>query len=91
MAVAAVFGGPTFNVLVAWSAPTLVAALRKGPMTYQLSAGVGLLSGFTLLILAALLVAVPFVLRWRLDRRAAVGLLALFALSQLLFSAKELL
>lgn len=89
MAIGAVFGGPVFNVLIAWAGPTLYAALRHGPMRYQLSAGVSILVAFTLVILAAQLAAF-WALRWRLDRRAAAGTLALFVLAQLLFLAKEL-
>lgn len=89
MAIAAVFGGPIFNVLVAWAGPTLYAALRHGPMTYELSAGVSLLVLFTLLILGFVLLAFPFALRWRLERRAAGAILALFGLAQVLFLAKE--
>lgn len=90
MALAAVFGGPTFNVLVAWAGPTLYAALRHGPMPYTLSAGVALLVTFTLIILGFLLLGVPLLLGWRLDRRAAAVLLSLFVLCQALFLAKEL-
>ena len=89
MALAAVFGGPVFNVLVAWSAPTLYAALRHGPMAYQLSPGVGILVAFTLGVLCLQLAAVPL-LRWRLDRRAAAAVLALFVLAQACFVTKEL-
>jgi sodium/potassium/calcium exchanger 6 len=89
MALAAVFGGPVFNVLVAWSAPTLYAALRHGPMSYQLSPGVGILVAFTLGVLCLQLAAFPL-LSWRLDRRAAAAVLALFVLAQAFFLSKEL-
>lgn len=90
MALAAVYGGPVFNVLVAWSAPTLYAALRHGAMAYQLSPGVGILVVFTLAVLCLQLAAIPL-LRWRLDRRAAAAVLALFVLAQAFFVSKELL
>lgn len=90
MAIAAVFGGPIFNVLVAWAGPTLYSAIRHGPMTYQLSAGVSILTLFTVVILAVQLLVFPL-LHWRLDRRAAGAILALFVLSQFLFLLKELL
>ena len=91
MAIAAVFGGPIFNVLIAWAGPTLYAALRHGPMAYELSAGVSLLVLFSLLILGFVLAAFPLALRWRLERRAAAALLALFGLATALFLFKELL
>lgn len=90
MAIAAVFGGPIFNVLIAWAGPTLYAALRHGSMVYELSAGVSLLVLFTLLILGFVLVAFPLALRWRLERRAAAAILSLFGLATVLFVAKEL-
>ncbi len=89
MALAAIYGGPVFNVLVAWSGPTLYAALRHGPMTYQLSPGVGILVAFTLGVLCLQLAAIPL-LSWRLDRRAAAAVLALFVLAQAFFLSKEL-
>ena len=89
MAIASVFGGPTFNVLVAWAAPTLYAAWRHGPMRYALSPGVGILVLFSLAVLALQLAAVPL-LRWRLDCRAAGAVLALFGVAQACFLAKEL-
>jgi len=90
MAIAAVFGGPIFNVLVAWAGPTLYAALRRhSALPYHLSTGVGVLVLFTLLILAFLLLAMPLLFRWRLARNAAIAVLAIYALSQLLFLLAE--
>lgn len=90
MAIAAVFGGPIFNVLIAWAAPTLYAAARHGPMAYQLSPGVGILVVATLAILGLQLLVFPLLLAWRLDRRAAAAILGLFGLAQVLFVSKEL-
>ncbi|PSC70828.1 coiled-coil domain-containing 94-like protein isoform A [Micractinium conductrix] len=90
MAIAAVFGGPIFNVLIAWAGPTLVAALRHhGPMPYRLSPGVGVLVVFTLVVLTFLLAAMPLAFRWRLDRRAAWAVLGIYGVSQVLFLAAE--
>ena len=89
MAIAAVFGGPIFNTLVAWAGPTLYASLRQGPMPYSMSAGVGILVGFTLLVLAFMLAAFPLGFRWRLARRAAIAILLIYALSQVLFLLAE--
>ena len=89
MAIAAVFGGPIFNTLVAWAGPTLYASLRQGAMPYSMSVGVGLLVGFTLVVLAFMLAAFPLIFRWRLAHRAAIAILLIYALSQVLFLLAE--
>ena len=89
MAIAAVYGGPVFNILVAWAGPTLYAALRKPPVPYRLTAGVATLVLATLACLAFALAAVPLVYRWRLVRSAAVWILCIYATSQLVFLVVE--
>lgn len=85
MAIAACFGGPVFNLLVSLAAPTLYATAQHGALQYSLSRGVVLLVGFTVALLAFLLIAVPFGLEWRLQRRAALLILLMYAACQLLF------
>ena len=89
MAIAAVFGGPIFNILIAWAGPTLYATVRQGPLKYDVSVGVSLLVAFTVLILTFSLLAFPFIFHWRLARNAAISILAIYALSQLLFLLAE--
>lgn len=90
MAIAAVFGGPIFNVLIAWAGPTLYASLRRHqPLQYRLSPGVAILVASTVAVLLFLLAAMPLAFRWRLSRGAAVALLSIYALSQLLFLLAE--
>ena len=89
MAVAAVFGGPTFNLLVSMGAPLLYATAHHGPLAYAMSRGVVLLGACTLCALCGLLVAVPWGCRWRLPRALGAWVLGLYAASQVVFLLTE--
>ena len=89
MAIAAVFGGPTFNLLVSMGGPLLYATARHGPLAYTMSAGVVLLGACTLVALCALLAAVPLGCGWRLPRALGLWVLGLYAASQVLFLLTE--
>jgi Ca2+/Na+ antiporter len=78
-----------FNILAAWSFPTLIASLRHKPQEYSMSAGVAILVGFTVAILAFVLLAVPLLFGWRLTHKAAIAILLIYALSQILFLVAE--
>lgn len=83
--------GPCFNVF-AWAAATLTASLRHKPQPFAVTPGIGVLVAGTLAVLAYLLLMVPLAHGWRLVRGAAVGILGIYGLSQVLFLlAEELL
>uniref|UniRef100_A0A1D2A0W3 Sodium/calcium exchanger membrane region domain-containing protein n=2 Tax=Auxenochlorella protothecoides TaxID=3075 RepID=A0A1D2A0W3_AUXPR len=89
MALSACFGGPVFNILVAFGAPTLLATLRGGALTYALAPGVGLLFVTSVLLALFMLASVPLAYRWRLDARAAASLFLVYLACQLTFLAVE--
>lgn len=89
MALSACFGGPVFNILVAFGAPTLLATLRGGALTYALAPGVGLLFVTSALLALFMLASVPLAYRWRLDARAAASLFLVYLACQLTFLAVE--
>ncbi|KAL6782432.1 CAX3 [Auxenochlorella protothecoides x Auxenochlorella symbiontica] len=89
MALSACFGGPVFNILVAFGAPTLLATLRGGALTYALAPGVGLLFVTSVLLALFMLASVPLAYRWRLDVRAAASLFLVYLACQLTFLAVE--
>lgn len=89
MAIAACFGGPVFNLLVSMGGPIMVAAAKNGPVEYHLTSGVVVLVAVTALVLALLLVVVPFPLRWGLPPAVGMALLLMYAASQVVFLLAE--
>lgn len=76
-------------MLCAWAGPTLFSALQKKPQPYAMSVGVGVLVAATITILAFMLLAIPLVFGWRLARWAAIGILLIYGLSQIVFLLVE--
>jgi len=89
MALAACFGGAIFNLLVSLGGPIIVAGARRGVISYHTTWGVALLVEMTVLVLLVLLLAVPLRYDWQLPRTLAWGMLASYAISQVLFFLSE--
>jgi len=89
MAIAACFGGPVFNLLVAMGGPIFIASTRTGAIPYQMTSGVVVLVIFTIAVLVGLLLAVPLRYKWKLQRELGWVLLGVYAVSQVIFLLAE--
>lgn len=78
-----------FNLLVSLGLPMGLAALQHGGLDYAPTAGMVLLIGGSILVLAALLLLIPIGFRWRLDRTVGLTMLLLYAFCQLIFLLVE--
>lgn len=89
MALAACFGGAVFNLLVSLGGPIVVAGARSGVIPYHTTWGVALLEGMTVVVLVVVLTMVPLQFDWQLPRKLAWGMLAGYAISQVIFFVSE--